>query len=61
MDLQDRIDNVQRRASDLLPRTQRAQKREAAAAEAEREGWHSLEDVMAEATAIITAKRDAAA
>ena len=31
-----------------------------AEAEAEREGWHSLDDVLAEADAIIAAKRDAA-
>jgi putative addiction module CopG family antidote len=33
---------------------------EAAEAEAERAGWHSLDDVLAEADAIIAAKRDAA-
>ena len=33
---------------------------EAAEAEAEREGWHSLDEVMAEAEQIIAAKRDAA-
>jgi putative addiction module CopG family antidote len=33
---------------------------EAAEAEAEREGWHSLDDVMAEADQIIAAKHDAA-
>ena len=33
---------------------------EAAEAEAEREGWHSLDDVMAEADQIIATKRDAA-
>ena len=33
---------------------------EAARAEAERDGWHSLDDVMAEADRIIAAKRDAA-
>jgi antitoxin ParD1/3/4 len=32
----------------------------AAEAEAEREGWHSLDDVMAEADQIIAAKRGAA-
>jgi putative addiction module CopG family antidote len=33
---------------------------EAAEAEAEREGWHNLQDVLAEADEIIAAKRDAA-
>ncbi len=33
---------------------------EEAEAEADREGWHSLDDVMAEADQIIAAKRDAA-
>jgi antitoxin ParD1/3/4 len=33
---------------------------EAAEAEAERAGWHSLDDVMAEADQIIATKRDAA-
>jgi antitoxin ParD1/3/4 len=33
---------------------------EAAEAEAEREGWHSLDDVLVEADQIIAAKRDAA-
>ena len=33
---------------------------EEAQAEAEREGWHSLDDVMAEADQITAAKRDAA-
>ena len=33
---------------------------EAAQAEAEREGWHELDDVLAEADQIIAAKRDAA-
>ena len=33
---------------------------EAAEAEAERDGWHSLDDVLAEADEIIAAKRDAA-
>jgi putative addiction module CopG family antidote len=33
---------------------------EEAQAEAEREGWHELEDVLAEADQIIAAKRDAA-
>jgi putative addiction module CopG family antidote len=34
---------------------------EAAEAEADRDGWHSLDDVMAEAEAIIAAKHDTAA
>jgi putative addiction module CopG family antidote len=33
---------------------------EAAEAEADRDGWHSLDDVLAEADRIIAAKRDAA-
>jgi antitoxin ParD1/3/4 len=33
---------------------------EEAEAEADREGWHSLDNVMAEADRIIAAKRDAA-
>lgn len=33
---------------------------EAAEEESERDGWHSLEDVLAEADQIIAAKRDAA-
>jgi putative addiction module CopG family antidote len=33
---------------------------EAARAEADREGWHSLDEVLAEADRIIAAKRDAA-
>ncbi len=33
---------------------------EEAESEADREGWHSLDDVMAEADQIIAAKRDAA-
>ena len=33
---------------------------EAAEAEAEREGWYSLDEVLAEADGIIAAKRDAA-
>ena len=33
---------------------------EAAEAESDREGWHSLDDVLAEADRIIAAKRDAA-
>ncbi len=33
---------------------------EAAEAESERDGWHSLEEVLAEADEIIAAKRDAA-
>jgi putative addiction module CopG family antidote len=33
---------------------------EAARAEAERDGWHSLDEVLAEADRIIAAKRDAA-
>ena len=33
---------------------------EAAEAESDREGWHSLDDVLAEADQIIAAKRDAA-
>lgn len=33
---------------------------EAARAEADREGWHSLDEVLAEAGRIIAAKRDAA-
>jgi antitoxin ParD1/3/4 len=33
---------------------------EEAQAEAEREGWHELDDVLAEADHIIAAKRDAA-
>ena len=49
----------------LLQRQERARadfvaSLEAAEAEAEREGWHSLDDVMAEADQIIAAKRDAA-
>ena len=34
---------------------------EQAEAEAERDGWHSLEDVLAETDAIIAVKRDTAA
>lgn len=33
---------------------------EAARAEADRDGWHSLDEVLAEADRIIAAKRDAA-
>jgi hypothetical protein len=33
---------------------------EAAEAEADREGWHSLDDVLTEMDQIIAAKRDAA-
>jgi len=37
-----------------------AESLQAARAEADRDGWHSLDEVMAEADRIIAAKRDAA-
>lgn len=57
------VDEIVRTGVDLLRRREAARAEfikslEDAQAEAERDGWHSLEDVMAEADEIIAAMRE---